>query len=105
MSSELRSLLGHFNVNVTMSDEVGSYLSSLSDSEQLRVREEFSLNLKSNNLGVEQFLQSTACDAANDKSARKFFTDAYAYAFEGGEEPYVPDYAAPRPWYPNPKWA
>ena len=91
---DLRDLLGHFDVNVAMSDEVAEYLAPFPASRREALRQEFELRLKKNLLGADEFRRFTACSTHEEK-ARKFFRDVYAYAFEGGEEPDVEDYFGP----------
>ncbi len=93
ISSELSTLLGHFNVNISWSDEVIEYLDKFTSAEREALREEFETCLRLDALGMERFRRSTACNAKDEATARRFFNDVYRYAFEGGEEPYVPDYA------------
>ncbi|WP_147391967.1 hypothetical protein [Paracoccus onubensis] len=93
ISSDLTTLLGHFNVNIAWSDEVAKYLDSYPAAERQALREEFETCLQLDTLGMERFRRSTACNAKDEATARRFFNDVYRYAFEGGEEPYVPDYA------------
>ena len=93
ISSERSTLLGHFNVNISWSDEVVEYLDKFTSAEREALREEFETCLRLDALGMERFRRSTACNAKDEATARRFFNDVYRYAFEGGEEPYVPDYA------------
>ena len=93
ISSELSTLLGHFNVNISWSDEVVEYLDKFTSAEREALREEFETCLRLDALGMERFRRSTACNAKDEATARRFFNDVYRYAFEGGEDPYVPDYA------------
>ena len=93
ISSELSTMLGHFNVNISWSDEVVEYLDKFTSAEREALREEFETCLRLDALGMERFRRSTACNAKDEATARRFFNDVYRYAFEGGEEPYVPDYA------------
>ncbi len=93
ISSELSTLLGHFNVNIPWSHEVVEYLDKFTSAEREALREEFETCLRLDALGMERFRRSTACNAKDEATARRFFNDVYRYAFEGGEEPYVPDYA------------
>lgn len=93
ISSELSTLLGHFNVNISWSDEVVEYLDKLPAAERQALREEFESCLRLDALGMERFRRSTACNAKDEATARRFFNDVYLYALEGGDEPYVPDYA------------
>ena len=93
ISSELSTLLGHFNVNISWSDEVVEYLDKFTSAEREALREEFETCLRLDALGMERFRRSTACNAKDEATARRVFNDVYRYAFEGGEEPYVPDYA------------
>ena len=93
ISSELSTLLGHFNVNISWSDEVVEYIDKFTSAEREALREEFETCLRLDALGMERFRRSTACNAKDEATARRFFNDVYRYAFEGGEEPYVPDYA------------
>ncbi|OKH89534.1 hypothetical protein [Thalassospira sp. TSL5-1] len=90
--NDLKDLLGHFNVNVAMSDELAEYLAPYSASDKEALRQEFELQLKENRLAADEFRRFTACSACNEETARQFFKDVYAYAFEGGEEPDVRDY-------------
>jgi len=96
LSSRLITLLGHFDVNVSWSDEVAAYLEALPKADRLAVRAEFARCLREDKLGMERFRRSTACSAKDESTARRFFNDVYRYVFEGGEEPYVPDYTALR---------
>ncbi|WP_143181948.1 hypothetical protein [Thalassospira sp. TSL5-1] len=89
---DLKDLLGHFDVNVAMSDEIEKYLAPFPASRREAVRQEFELQLKEHRLGATEFRRFTACSARDEKTARQFFKDVYAYAFEGGEEPDVRDY-------------
>ena len=89
---ELKDLLYHFNVNVAMSHKVAKYLAPFSASDKEALRQEFELRLKENLLGAAEFRRFTACSARNEETARQFFKDVYAYAFEDGEEPDVADY-------------
>ena len=93
ISSRLTTLLGHFDVNISWSDEVAEYLESLPAADRRVLREEFATCLQLGALGKEQFRRSTACNAKDEATALRFFNDVYRYAFEEGEEPYVPDYA------------
>lgn len=93
MSNHLKTLLGHFNVNIDWGDEVPTYLAGLSVEDRTTLRGEFGLALRHNKLGAAQFRSATAKSARDENAAQLFFRDVYAYAFEGGEEPYVPDYA------------
>ena len=92
LSSRLTALLGHFDVNIACSDEVAAYLEGLPEAGRLAVQEEFARCLQEGRLGMERFRRATACSAKDESTARRFFHDVYRYAFEGGEEPYVPDY-------------
>ena len=92
VQGDLRDLLGHFDVNVAMSHKVAKYLAPFSASDKEALRQEFELRLKENLLGAAEFRRFTACNARDEKTARQFFKDVYAYAFEGGEEPDVRDY-------------
>ena len=92
MSSELETLLGLFNVNVALSDRVPHFCDKMTVEKTNRIRSEFLNYLENGWLGEKDFYDSTACSARNEESARQFFKDVYAYAFEGGEEPDVRDY-------------
>ncbi|WP_147391968.1 hypothetical protein [Paracoccus onubensis] len=93
-STRFITLLGLFDANVSLSDEVGVYLDSFSATDREKLRQEFETCLRSGILGMERFYSSTSCYAKDETTARRFFNDVYRYAFEGGEEPYVPDYSA-----------
>ncbi len=92
IEDRLATLLAHFNVNVAMSDEVEEYLDPFPTADKEALRQEFELRLKDNLLGAAEFRRFTACRARDEETARRFFKDVYAYAFEGGEEPDVRDY-------------
>ncbi|WP_143181946.1 hypothetical protein [Thalassospira sp. TSL5-1] len=92
IEGRLKNLLAHFNVNVAMSHKVAKHLTPLPASEKEALRQEFKLRLKENLLGAAEFRRFTACSARDEKTARQFFRDVYAYAFEDGEEPDVADY-------------
>lgn len=94
ISSRLITLLGQFNVNVSVNYGVAKYLDSFPAAERQALREEFEACLRADALGAERFYRSTSCYAKDEATARRFFNDVYRYAFEGGEEPYVPDYSA-----------
>ncbi|TNE66315.1 MAG: hypothetical protein EP336_10610 [Rhodobacteraceae bacterium] len=88
----LLAILGHFNVNVAMSDEVPKLVNSLPRESYENVKAEYARRLKHQLFGTDDFYDATACDARDKQSARQFFEDVYKYAFEGGEEPDVTDY-------------
>ncbi|WP_226553568.1 hypothetical protein [Celeribacter naphthalenivorans] len=90
--TDFLTLVGHFDVNVAMSDDVPIYIRSLSEEEYARLKERYKYNLQHKLLGVTDFRRATACTARDEQSARRFFEDVYKYAFEGGEEPDVTDY-------------
>jgi hypothetical protein len=92
LSSRMITLIGLFDANVALSDEVQSYVNSLNSEARLNLHEEFSQALKRNSLGCEEFYSATSCIARNEKLAQKFFKDVYAYAFENGEEPDIENY-------------
>ena len=94
LSSHLTTLLGLFSANVALSDEVPAYLEGFSASEKHILREEFATRLQLHTLGMKQFRRSTACEAKDEATAQRFFHDVFRYAFEEGEEPYMPDYTA-----------
>ncbi len=93
-SSRLTTLLMLFDANVSLSDEAGAYLDSLTATDREELRQEFENFLRSDTWGVERFYRFTSCDAKDEATARRFFNDVYRYAFEGGEEPDVEDYSA-----------
>lgn len=92
VSSRLRTLVGLFDVNVKMTDEVEGFLASIGEEGRAAVRSEYQELLRSNELRAQDFRRATACDAKDEGAARRFFEDVYKYAFEGGEEPDVEDY-------------
>ena len=55
ISSELSTLLGHFNVNISWSDEVVEYLDKFTSAEREALREEFETCLRLDALGMERF--------------------------------------------------
>ncbi|WP_157779748.1 hypothetical protein [Celeribacter ethanolicus] len=99
--ASLYALIGHFNVNVAMSDDVPILIQSLSEHKREELKAEYERRLKYNLLGMDDFRWATACVAKDEKSARRFFEDVYKYAFESGEEPDVTDYwnrPKPKDW-------
>ncbi|KZB51063.1 hypothetical protein [Thalassospira xiamenensis] len=92
MSIELQTLLGLFNVNVALSDKVPKFCDKMTEQKANQIRLEFQRYLNNDWLGEKDFYDATACTARDERAARQFFRDVYAYAFEGGEEPEVPDY-------------
>jgi len=92
IGSTLYSMIGHFNVNVAMTDEVPRFVQEMDENEREEVRQEYKRRIKERFYGMNDFYDATSCLARDEKSARKFFEDVYKYAFEGGEEPEVGDY-------------
>ena len=92
MTDDLETLLGLFDANIYMSDEVHEYLAAFSDERIAKLKEEMGTLLKNDHLGAEEFRRTTACMAKSDASAKQFFKDVYDYAFENGEEPEIADY-------------
>lgn len=92
MSLELRSLVGLFNVNAALADDVPHFCDKMTAEETNEIRMEFLRFLDNDWLGKDDFYNATACSARDEETARQFFRDVYAYAFEGGGEPDVTDY-------------
>ena len=92
LSTDLITLIGHFDVNVAMTHEVEYYLSHLREEDRIALQREYQIQISECNLGLDQFYDATMCNAKDEASARRFFEDVYKYAFEGGEEPDVTNY-------------
>ncbi len=91
-SSQLETLLGHFDANVKISDEVPEYLESLGEINRETVKLEFKAAMEKDLLTEEAFERATMCTARNKDAARAFFASLYRYAFEDGAEPDLADY-------------
>lgn len=91
-SQNLKTLVGLFDVNAGLADELPAYIAKLSEQELLALKAEYEDRLMTGHLNAAEFRNATACSAKDEDSATRFFTDVHKYAFEGGEEPDVTDY-------------
>lgn len=91
-SSRMTTLLGLFDVNAGLSDEVPSFVRKLAEDELEILRQEYQHHLECGTLDAICFRRATACTAKDERQARQFFMDLYDYAFGSGGEPDVTDY-------------
>ena len=91
-SSRMTTLLGLFDVNAGLSDEVPNFVRKLPKDDLEILRREYQQHFERGTLDALRFRRATACAAKDEKQARQFFEDIYKYVFEGGEEPDVTNY-------------
>ncbi|WP_298362586.1 hypothetical protein [uncultured Litoreibacter sp.] len=92
LSAKLNTLIGLFNVNVALADEVPDFVKGLSAKDQAALREEYLDHLENDRLNEEAFNLATSCTARSREMAQIFFEKVFKYAFEEGEEPEVTQY-------------
>jgi len=93
----ISSILSYFNANAYAPEQLKEDLEQMNLEHLNSIQEKMIQLLKEKRLGLDEFRRVTACVAANERAAHKFFEDVYKYAFEDGEEPDLEDYRRPRP--------
>jgi hypothetical protein len=86
------TLIGLFNVNVSISNEVESYLASLTIERRNEVKFRMKELTRTQSVTVADIYNITSFQPTDDQTAMNFFTAVYLHAFEGGEEPDIDDY-------------
>jgi hypothetical protein len=92
MSPDLEAIIAHFNVNVTMSDEVDSYINTLSPQEKIDLQDEMTKLIDTKAISISEISSITSFKPINEEIALNFFKAVYSYIFENGEEPDIDDY-------------
>ena len=89
---KISHILVYFNANDYNPDKMLEDIQLFDKSFLEETKNEMIFILRNDEFDKNDFYYATACEARNKESARQFFKDVYAYAFEGGEEPDVRDY-------------
>lgn len=91
-SQRLINVVGHFDANVSMSDELPKYIGSVSIEGKAGLEEEMLKIIENKTVTIGDIYQSTAFSPKSTALAQQFFEDIYKYAFKGGEEPDIDEY-------------
>lgn len=84
--------MGHFDVNVKISEDAPGFVSSLNPARQEKLKREFQTRLRDKSFTEADFNDATMCTARDADAARHFFEKVYTFAFEDGDEPDVAEY-------------
>ncbi len=88
----ISNILVYFNANAHDPEQLITDLGIMDKHDVNQLQNNMKYLLNKDALGSKDFYRATSCTARNEITARQFFNDVYAYAFENGEEPDFEDY-------------
>jgi hypothetical protein len=86
------SIVGCFDPNAYMAEEIDKYIEALSENELSEIKEHMTNLIRKNDITARDIYNMTSFKPTDDKMALNFFTAVYLFAFESGEEPDIDDY-------------